>query len=177
MSAESYQKSTEHLTANLPKLSRAQALKAVRGPAVALIAVSALTIAIASFSIVGTLGYQGLKMIAPDEDEMAYEVRDPNETKQQRAERKKQEERRASMNRFVTMSLVFISCMGVIFINSLVLSGAMKMRQLKGHKSAVTAAAIAIIPVLSPLCVLGIPFGVWAMIKLNDREIKRYFTN
>ncbi len=177
MSTDAYQKSTEHITSKMPKLTRAQALSAVRRPALGLLVASGLALGLAAAAMLGTVGYLGAKMFAPDDGNLVQAAPDPTETKEARTARKKVEQLLLAENNFVSLSTAFIVATSLVLLNSIVLSGAIKMRKMQRHRSAVAGAAIAIIPVLSPLLILGIPFGIWAMIKLSDPEIKRYFTN
>ncbi len=177
MSTDAYQKSTEHITSKMPKLTRAQALSAVRAPATGLLVVSSLALGLAAIALLWTAGYFGMKMMAPEDGQMVFEKKDVTETKEARKARKKVEQALLAENNFVSLSAAFIVATSLVLLNSIVLSGAIKMRKLQRHRSSVAAAALAIIPVLSPLVILGIPFGIWAMIKLSDPEIKRYFTH
>jgi hypothetical protein len=177
MSANPYQKSTEYLTSKMPKLTREQALRHVRAPAIGLISVSGLALGLAFFTLLGSVVFYGLKLMAPDDGQSVVVETDPNETKEQRKERRIREEKLAAEGNFLSLSTVFVAAMSLIIVNAVVLTGAIKMLHLQRHPYAVTAAAMAIIPLLSPLAIVGIPFGVWAMIKLGNPEIKRYFTN
>jgi hypothetical protein len=56
-----------------------------------------------------------------------------------------------------------------------VLIGAMKMRKLEGYSFAMAAAIIAMIPCISPCCLLGLPFGIWALVVLSDGSVKAAF--
>ena len=58
----------------------------------------------------------------------------------------------------------------------LILLGATKMRNLQNYGFAMTAAIIAMVPCISPCCVLGLPFGIWALIVLMKPEVKAAFT-
>jgi hypothetical protein len=60
--------------------------------------------------------------------------------------------------------------MGVI-----VLIGAAKMQKLQNHQFALTASIVAMVPCISPCCVLGLPFGIWALVVLNKPEVKSQF--
>jgi hypothetical protein len=62
-------------------------------------------------------------------------------------------------------------------IGILVYIGAGKMQRLEGYQFAMVAAIAAMVPCLSPCCLLGLPFGIWALIVLNKPEVKSYFTN
>jgi hypothetical protein len=58
----------------------------------------------------------------------------------------------------------------------LVLIGASKLQSLKSREFAFAAAILAMIPCLTPCCVLGMPFGIWALVVLNKPEVKSQFT-
>jgi hypothetical protein len=59
---------------------------------------------------------------------------------------------------------------------TIMLVGAIKMIKLRSRGLAMTAAILAIIPCLeSCCCVLGIPFGIWALVVLNKPEVKDAF--
>lgn len=177
MSSNPYQKSTEHLTSKMPKLTREQALKEVRRPAIGLISISALNLGLALISIFATVIYQGLQLIEPSDGDVAYSAPKENESKQERELRIAREEKQKAEGNFISLSTVFVAAMTIILVNAIVLSGGIKMLHLQKHSHAVTAAAISIIPILSPLLIVGIPFGIWAMIKLGNPEVKRYFIN
>jgi len=57
----------------------------------------------------------------------------------------------------------------------LVVVGAQKMKNLESYGLAKAAAIIAIIPCISPCCILGIPFGIMALNALNDPGVKQAF--
>jgi hypothetical protein len=58
----------------------------------------------------------------------------------------------------------------------LVLIGAVKMQSLRSYEFAYAAAILAMIPCLTPCCVLGLPFGIWALVVLNKPEVKSQFS-
>jgi hypothetical protein len=60
-------------------------------------------------------------------------------------------------------------------ISTLILFGALQMQKLASHGLAVTAAIVAMIPCFSPCCVLGLPFGIWALVVLSRPEVKSQF--
>ena len=62
-----------------------------------------------------------------------------------------------------------------IIVGIVVLVGAMKMRKLQSYNFAMTAAIISMIPCVSPCCLLGLPFGIWALIVLLKPEVKAAF--
>ena len=57
----------------------------------------------------------------------------------------------------------------------LVLIGAAKLQSLKSREFAFAAAILAMIPCLTPCCILGLPFGIWALVVLNKPEVKSQF--
>jgi hypothetical protein len=62
-----------------------------------------------------------------------------------------------------------------IAIGLFVLFGALKMQKLSNHGLAMAAAIVAMIPCFSPCCLLGLPFGIWALVVLNKPEVKSQF--
>jgi hypothetical protein len=57
-----------------------------------------------------------------------------------------------------------------------IIFGAMKMQKLQSYGLAMAAAIVAIVPCFSPCCIVGIPFGIWALIVLLKPEVKVAFT-
>jgi len=53
--------------------------------------------------------------------------------------------------------------------------GAAKMKKLQSHGFAVTASVIAMLPCVSPCCLIGLPIGIWALVVLNKPEVKAAF--
>ena len=54
--------------------------------------------------------------------------------------------------------------------------GASKMQALTNYQYAFTASIIAMVPCVSPCCLLGLPFGIWALVVLSKPENKSQFT-
>jgi hypothetical protein len=63
----------------------------------------------------------------------------------------------------------------VIVLSILIIVGGVKMRRLESYGLAMAAAILATIPCLSPCCLLGLPFGIWAIIVLSSEEVKATF--
>jgi hypothetical protein len=55
------------------------------------------------------------------------------------------------------------------------ITGAIAMLRLRIHKLALAGSILALIPAISPCCLLGVPFGVWGIVVLNDNKVKRAF--
>ncbi|MBU6411732.1 MAG: DUF4339 domain-containing protein [Verrucomicrobiota bacterium] len=60
----------------------------------------------------------------------------------------------------------------------LIFIGAAKMQSLRSHEFAFTAAVLSVIPCLTPCCgyVIGLIFGIWALVVLAKPEVKSQFT-
>jgi hypothetical protein len=56
-----------------------------------------------------------------------------------------------------------------------VLAGSICMLRLRGYGGAWAAAICAVVPVCSPCFVLGIPFGIWAIVLLRKPEVRQRF--
>ncbi|MBL0312064.1 MAG: hypothetical protein IPP78_04970 [Holophagaceae bacterium] len=56
-----------------------------------------------------------------------------------------------------------------------VFMGASKMKNAESHGFAMAAAILAMIPCISPCCLLGLPLGIWALIVLLKPEVKAAF--
>ena len=69
----------------------------------------------------------------------------------------------------------FGAIIGIIVMNIIVIVGAYHLQCLKKYSMAMTGAIIACIPCCSPCLVLGIPFGIWALVLLNNADIKSHF--
>ena len=72
--------------------------------------------------------------------------------------------------------------MGIVFsfigiaIGVIIFMGASKMKNLRSHGFAMAAAIVAMIPCVSPCCLLGLPIGIWALVVLVKPEVKAAFT-
>ncbi len=62
----------------------------------------------------------------------------------------------------------------IIALDGFVLYGAIKMLRLQNYGVAMAAAIIAMLP-CQCCCVLGLPFGIWALVVLNRLEVKSHF--
>jgi len=62
-----------------------------------------------------------------------------------------------------------------ILVGVLILVGAMKMKSLQNYGLAMIVTILAMIPCISPCCILGLPIGIWALIVLLDPNVKAAF--
>lgn len=72
-----------------------------------------------------------------------------------------------------TFGLVF-GAIGLA-VGGLIFYGAMQMRNLQSYGLSMAASILAMIPCISPCCLLGLPIGIWCLVVLNDAQVKRGF--
>ena len=78
-------------------------------------------------------------------------------------------------------SQMFSGTMGIvtgvigILASGLILFGALKMKKLENYSLAMTASIVAMIPCISPCCLVGLPIGIWAVVVLSKPEVKSAF--
>ena len=56
-----------------------------------------------------------------------------------------------------------------------VFMGASKMKNAESYGFAMAATILAMIPCISPCCLLGLPLGIWALVVLLKQEVKAAF--
>ena len=62
-----------------------------------------------------------------------------------------------------------------ILMGILILVGAMKMKKLESYGLAMAVTILAMIPCISPCCLLGLPIGIWSLVVLLDPNVKASF--
>ena len=71
---------------------------------------------------------------------------------------------------------LIVLCVAGLMIDAVIVIGATKMMKLESYSFAVAAALLSIIPCLSSPCIiLGMPFGIWALVVLMDPRVKASF--
>jgi hypothetical protein len=133
---------------------RQNALREVSGPAIGLIVAASLGILMSLFQILVRIVGAGVNSFSrsgqnPDVQRMVEKLNGTEGV------------------------IVFIFAM---LLWGFVLYGGIKMKNLERYGICVAASIIAMIPCLCPCCVIGIPFGIWALIVLNKPEVKPYFS-
>jgi hypothetical protein len=124
----------------------------VRGPAIALIIVSSLAIA---FGIAGLVG-----------DFFLYSTGALEELEARNAKPISQE---------TTLTIRTVWGIVLLIASSFVLYGSIQMLKLTSYGTARAAAIVAMIPMLGPCCVVGIPFGIWAFVVLKEDSVRNAF--
>jgi hypothetical protein len=75
----------------------------------------------------------------------------------------------------MTPTISIISALIGIAVSGVILYGALKMRKLENHGMAMTSSILAMIPCVSPCCLIGLPIGIWALVVLTKPEVKNAF--
>jgi hypothetical protein len=133
----------------------------VMAPAIALIVVAAI-------GIIGNLLLLVSALLAPKVDVAAQvKAQNPNMPAQQA-------EMASKVAGFVTNAgpPTYVILM---LLDGLILFGGIQMLRLRSRGLALATGILGVIPCLSPCCVLGIPFGIWALIVLVKPEVKAMF--
>ena len=133
---------------------RTVALQAVKGPAIGLMVTAIL-------GLIGVAGGLALHLFAMGGARFGTpQLGDPQ------------------MQKFINM---FSGGFGIVqniiggIVGIVVLVGALKMQRLQNYSFVFTASILAMLPCLSPCCMLGLPFGIWALVTLNKPEVKSAF--
>ena len=66
------------------------------------------------------------------------------------------------------------SIVGLI-VAAFIIYAALKMKELQQWNLAIVASVLAMIPCISPCCIIGLPIGIWALVVLNRPEVKEAF--
>jgi hypothetical protein len=136
--------------------SREAALSALKGPAIALIIVASLG---AAYYLLN--GVYTLIAGAP----MFQRQLPPNVTPEMRA-----------FIQGMQGPLAGVVSFFIAALNGFVLFGAIKMLKLESRGLAMAASIVAMLP-CSCCCILGLPFGIWAIVMLNKPEVKLQFSS
>lgn len=60
-------------------------------------------------------------------------------------------------------------------LSGLILYGGLKMMKLQQYHLAMVSAVVALVPCVSPCCLVGLPIGIWALVVLTKPEVKALF--
>lgn len=63
-----------------------------------------------------------------------------------------------------------------LIIGVVILIGVTRMMKLQSWGFSLAACIMAMIPCVSPCCLLGLPFGIWGIVVLCDEQVKAAFT-
>ena len=62
-----------------------------------------------------------------------------------------------------------------IGVGVLIIYAALQMKKLQSYGLAMAGTIVAMIPCISPCCILGLPIGIWALVVLLKPEVKAAF--
>ncbi len=62
-----------------------------------------------------------------------------------------------------------------ILVAALIIYAALKMKELTQYGLCMAASILAMIPCISPCCIIGLPIGIWCLIVLTKPEVKTAF--
>jgi predicted Zn finger-like uncharacterized protein len=150
---EDYEDEEEEMRPRRPRRGRrSRALSAVAGPAIALMVIGGLSIALYSVQVILLMTGHGFVFAQP-----------PPGVAQQ--------------NQAFEAGRIFGGVVGTIIAMSwagVVLGGGYKMKNLESYGLAMTASIMAMIP-CNICCLVGLPFGIWSLVVLNKPEVKNAF--
>ncbi|MBD3414308.1 MAG: hypothetical protein GF421_07760 [Candidatus Aminicenantes bacterium] len=63
-----------------------------------------------------------------------------------------------------------------ILVAALIIFASLKMKELEQWGLALMASILAMIPCISPCCIIGLPIGIWCLVVLTKPEIKNAFS-
>ncbi len=66
------------------------------------------------------------------------------------------------------------SIVGIV-VAAFIIYAALKMKELRQWELSLAASIVAMIPCISPCCILGLPIGIWALVILLRPEVKEAF--
>jgi len=64
-----------------------------------------------------------------------------------------------------------------LLVGVVILVGALLMMNLRARGLVITSSILAMIPCVSPCCLLGLPIGIWAVVVLSQQDVKQAFRN
>jgi hypothetical protein len=62
-----------------------------------------------------------------------------------------------------------------IVVAAFIIYAALKMKELSQYGLCMAASILAMIPCISPCCIIGLPIGIWCLIVLSKPEVKTAF--
>jgi len=68
-----------------------------------------------------------------------------------------------------------IACLGMAVMAVVTAFGAWRMKNLQSYGFSIAACILSIVPCYNSCCVLGIPFGIWGLIVLLNRDVRDAF--
>lgn len=79
------------------------------------------------------------------------------------------------VEKFYERSFALGSSLLEVLIAAFIVYAALKMKELQQWGFAVAASILAMLPCISPCCIIGLPIGIWALAVLMRPEVKSAF--
>lgn len=76
---------------------------------------------------------------------------------------------------FMSGTITIVSSIIGIIIGIIIILSSVSMMKMEKWGFCMTGAILAMIPCVSPCCILGIPFGIWAIVALSNADVKAAF--
>jgi len=133
-----------------PQVIPSDASRQVSGPATGLLVTGIVGIFFAALALIGSILGMGIAPFLRDEIPERY------------AE-------------FWEGSVGAASAVVGLAVAAFIIFAALKMRELKQWELSLAASIVAMIPCVSPCCILGLPIGIWALVVLLRPEVKEAF--
>lgn len=149
---------------------RQGALRRVKAPAVALMAVAILNIVLATWGLLQTAFFR------PTEEQINAELQPLKQLNNPEFQQTVERVIHIFYGPFGTTFGIINGLFGLA-VSVLILVGAIRMQSLRSHEMAFTAAVLTVIPGLTPCCgyIIGLAFGIWAMAVLRRPDVKSQF--
>ena len=147
--------------------SHESALEAVKNPAVCLILTGVLNLVLALWNTVEALFFR------VDIDQQLASMPQFKDPEMQKILNEPQVHQ---MIHFIYNPVVLLgNDLFTLVMSVLVLVGALRMKALRSYEFSMIAAILALFPCVTPCCLIGLPFGIWAIIVLRKPGIKGQF--
>ncbi|HEX5399674.1 MAG TPA: hypothetical protein VFY06_11575 [Verrucomicrobiae bacterium] len=140
---------------------RAVALQQVRSPAVGLMVTAILDLLLGVWSVIQTIFFP------PNTQEL-------NSQLEQLHNPQAEQFIRTMLHLLQGPVAIGLNLFGVA-LSVLILMGALKMKSLQSYEFAMTAAIVAMLPCVTPCCIIGLPIGIWALVVLRSPAVKSQF--
>ena len=155
------------LPGRLPDGGQATALEAVKNPAICLILTGLLNIVLSLWGAVESVFFpvnidQQLAGVPQFNDPQVQKfLSDPQVTH--------------FLHLLYSPAILLTNDLFTLTMSILVLVGALRMKALRSYEFAMIAALLALLPCVTSCCLIGLPFGIWAIIVLRRPGIKSQF--
>lgn len=126
----------------------------VKGPAIGLVVVGVLGALLLVINLVGAGLAESLMRAAGTSEDDLVQFRDAQ---------------KANFVITAAFTVFGLACSGFV------IWGGLQMMKLQSRTIAIVASVLAMIPCLSPCCILGLPIGIWSLVVLMNDDVKRAF--